>query len=264
MEYLLMALGGIVVGLFGSLLGLGGGILIIPMLTLIFDVPIHTAIGTSFLCVIATSTGAATHYVQEKLTDIRLGMTLELATTVGAIVGGLIAGILARDTLSVIFSLVLFYTAGSMLLKRTSDEAGEASGNPNPSENYQVRRLPLGMGASFFAGNVSGLLGIGGGVIKVPAMYLLMNIPLKVATATSNFMLGVTASASCFIYYFRGDVDLSISGATVVGVFLGAAFGSRILRVVRTSMLKKIFVLVLLYLALKMFFKGMDLHFLVF
>jgi uncharacterized membrane protein YfcA len=264
MEYLFMMLGGIVVGIFGSLLGLGGGVLIIPMLTLIFDVPIHTAIGTSFLCVIATSSGAATHYVQQRLTDIRLGMTLELATTIGAIVGGLIAGILARDTLSVIFSFLLFYTAGSMLLKKSHEEVSRDSHSPNPSENYQVRRLPLGMGASFFAGNVSGLLGIGGGVIKVPAMYLLMNVPLKVATATSNFMLGVTASASCFIYYFRGDVNLSISGATVVGVFLGATVGSRLLQVIKTSILKRIFVVVVFYLALKMFFKGMDLHFLFF
>jgi len=257
-----MMLGGIIVGIFGSLLGLGGGVLIIPMLTLVFDVPIHTAIGASFLCVIATSSGAAPHYLQQRLADIRLGVTLELATTVGAIMGGLIAGILARNTLSVIFSFLLVYTGLSMLQKRTSDKISDKKGNP--IENYQIKRMPLGMLASFFAGNVSGLLGIGGGVIKVPAMYLLMNVPLKVATATSNFMLGVTASASCFIYYFRGDVNLSISGATVVGVFLGAALGSRLLQVIRTSTLKKVFVLVVFYLALKMFFKGMDLHFLFF
>ena len=261
MEYLFMMLGGIVVGIFGSLLGLGGGVLIIPMLTLIFNIPIHTAIGTSFLCIIATSSGAATHYVQQRLTDIRLGMTLELATTVGAIIGGLIAGILARNTLSVIFSFLLVYTGLSMLQKKTSDEVGDKKGNPD--ENYQVKRMPLGMLASFFAGNVSGLLGIGGGVIKVPAMYLLMDVPLKTATATSNFMLGVTASASCFIYYFRGDVNLSISGATVIGVFLGAVIGSRLLQVIKTSVLKRIFVVVVVYLALKMFFKGMDLHFLI-
>jgi len=264
MEYLFMMLGGIVVGVFGSLLGLGGGVLIIPMLTLIFDVPIHTAIGTSFLCIIATSSGAATHYVRQRLADIRLGMTLELATTIGAILGGLLAGILARDTLSVIFSFLLFYTACSMVLKKSTDEPGGRNEKGDPFENYQVRRLPLGMAASFVAGNASGLLGIGGGVIKVPAMYLLMNVPFKVATATSNFMLGVTASASCFIYYFRGDVNLSISGASVVGVFLGATLGSRLLRAIRTSLLKRIFVLVLFYLALKMFFKGVDLHFLFF
>lgn len=259
-----MMLGGIAVGVFGSLLGLGGGILVIPMLTLIFDVPIHTAIGTSFLCVIATSSGAATHFVQQRLTDIRLGMTLELATTIGAILGGIIAGILARDTLSVIFSLLLFYTAWSMLLKKSPEETTAKNKKGDSDENYQVTHLPLGMLASFFAGNVSGLLGIGGGVIKVPAMYLLMNVPLKVATATSNFMLGVTASASCFIYYFRGDVNLSISGATVVGVFLGATLGSRLLMVIQASILKKIFVLVLFYLALKMFLKGMNLQFLFF
>ena len=257
-----MMLGGIVVGIFGSLLGIGGGVLIIPMLTLIFNVPIHTAIGASFLCVIATSSGAATHYVQQRLTDIRLGMTLELATTVGAIIGGLIAGILARNTLSVIFSFLLLYTGWFMLQKKSSDEASEKK--ENPFENYQVKRLPLGMLASFFAGNVSGLLGIGGGVIKVPAMYLLMDVPLKAATATSNFMLGVTASASCFIYYFRGDVNLSISGATVVGVFLGAIIGSRLLQVIKTSILKRIFVIVVFYLALEMFLKGINLHFLFF
>lgn len=264
MEYLLMMLGGIVVGVFGSLLGLGGGILIIPMLTLIFNVPIHTAIGASFLCIIATSSGAATHYVQQRLTDIRLGLTLELATTVGAILGGLIAGILARNTLSVIFALLLFYTAWSMLQRRPSDKPRGKNERENPDENYQVTHLPLGMVASFFAGNVSGLLGIGGGVIKVPVMYLLMNVPLKVATATSNFMLGVTASAGCFIYYFRGDVDLLISGVTVAGVFLGATLGSRLLNVIKTAILKKIFVLVLFYLALKMFLDGTNLHFMFF
>jgi hypothetical protein len=191
-------------------------------------------------------------------------MTLELATTIGAIIGGLVAGILARDTLSVIFSFLLFYTAVSMLLKRSPDETIAKNEKSESDPNYQVTHLSSGMLASFFAGNVSGLLGIGGGVIKVPAMYLLMDVPLKVATATSNFMLGVTASASCFIYYFRGDVNLPISGATVVGVFLGATFGSRLLQVIKTYFLKRVFVLVVFYLALKMLFKGLNLKFLFF
>ena len=264
---------GVVAGFFGAVLGLGGGILLVPALTLFFKIPIHTAIGTSLLCVIATSSAAATTYVQNRLTDVRLGMTLELATTLGAICGGVIAGLFSRDLLSIIFSFLLLYSAVSMLSKKESkgvQSCGSVSGlNASTSEStsiptYQIQNLPAGLGLSFLAGNFSGLLGIGGGIIKVPAMYLFMKVPLKIATATSNFMIGVTACASAFIYYFRGDIDLLVSGISILGVFLGAQIGSRIIHKIKTNYIRIAFILVLFYLCLEMFFKGMKIHFLFF
>jgi len=267
MDYLFMLVGGVIAGLFGSLLGLGGGVLIIPMLTLIFGVPMKQAIGTSLICVIATSSGAASLYVKKHLADIRLGMTLELATTMGAIVGGLVAGLINPEVLTILFSLLLFYIALSMIRKRAEggsvgNPAKGGEGNSSVQGDYRVTNLPFGMGASFFAGNISGLLGVGGGVIKVPAMYLLMGIPLKTAVATSNFMIGVTATAGAFVYYARGEVDFLISGSTMIGVFVGALIGSRVLHLVKMEYLKKTFVIVLLYLSVEMLFKGFHLRFL--
>jgi uncharacterized membrane protein YfcA len=259
MHYLFMVIGGMMAGLFGSLLGLGGGVLIIPLLTLVFGVPMKEAIGTSLICVIATSCGAASLYVKKHFADIRLGMTLELATTMGAIVGGLVAGIITPEILTILFSSLLFYIALSMIRKRVEEDSG---GNSPAQRDYQITNLPLGMGASFFAGNISGLLGVGGGVIKVPAMYLLMKVPLKTAVATSNFMIGVTATAGAFLYYARGEVNLLVSGATMIGVFLGALIGSRSIHLIKTEYLRKAFILVLLYLSVEMLFKGLHLRFL--
>ena len=254
-----MVIGGLIAGLFGSVLGLGGGILIIPMLTLVFGVPIKEAVGTSLICVIATSCGAASLYVKKHMADIRLGMTLELATTIGAIVGGLVAGFIESEVLAILFSLLLLYIAFSMSRRRTETNFESDSSIP---EQYPITNLPLGMGASFFAGNISGLLGVGGGVIKVPTMYLLMGIPLKIAAATSNFMVGVTATAGAFIYCARGEVDLFVTGSTMIGVFFGALIGSRILHLIKTEYLRKAFIIVLLYLSVEMLFKGLHLHFL--
>jgi len=262
LNLILMAGVGVVAGFYGAVLGLGGGILLVPVLTLFFKIPIHTAIGTSLLCVIATSSAAATTYVQNKLTDVRLGMTLELATTLGAICGGVIAGLINWNILSILFSFLLLYSALSMLSKKEKKE--ENLTGQNSVSSYQVQNLPAGLGLSFLAGNFSGLLGIGGGIIKVPAMYLFMKIPLKVATATSNFMIGVTACASAFIYYFRGDINLLISGISILGVFLGAQIGSRIIHKIKTNYIRIAFILVLFYLCLEMFFKGMKIHFLFF
>lgn len=257
-DLLFMVLGGMLAGLFGSVLGLGGGILIIPMLTLVFGIPMREAIGVSLVCVIATSSGAASLFVKRQLCDIRLGMTLELATTLGAIAGGIVAGVMEPRLLSVLFSALLMYTAWSMLRKRAETEN---PGDLNQAgESYRSTRLPLGMGASFLAGNVSGLLGVGGGVVKVPVMYLLMRVPLKTALATSNFMIGVTASAGAFVYFSRGEVHPLVAGSTMLGVFLGATFGSRLLPRIKTKFLKRLFVLVLFYLSLEMLFKGLGLH----
>ena len=239
-------------GLLGALLGIGGGLLITPLLTLLFGIPIEQAIAASLVAIIATSSVAASYYVQERLSDIRLGMVLELATTLGAISGALAAGLLSRRWLTLIFSLFLLY-AGSTLLRRAL--------KPTPGEedltDYQVRRLPLGMGISYLAGNISGLLGVGGGPVKVPMMYLLMGVPLKVATATSNFMIGVTAAASAFIYYLRGDVLVHITAPVVVGVFLGSLAGSRIFPRVPTRWILWLFVSLMFYLALSMGLRGL-------
>ena len=239
-------------GLLGALLGIGGGLLITPLLTLLFGIPIEQAIAASLVAIIATSSVAASYYVQERLSDIRLGMVLELATTLGAISGALAAGLLSRRWLTLIFSLFLLY-AGSTLLRRAL--------KPTPREEdltgYQVRRLPLGMGISYLAGNISGLLGVGGGPVKVPMMYLLMGVPLKVATATSNFMIGVTAAASAFIYYLRGDVLVHITAPVVVGVFLGSLAGSRIFPRVPTRWILWLFVSLMFYLALSMGLRGL-------
>ena len=242
-------------GLLGSLLGIGGGLLITPLLTLLFGIPIEQAIAASLVAIIASSSVAASYYVRERLSDIRLGMVLELATTLGAISGALAAGLLSRRWLTLIFSLFLLY-AGSTLLRRAL--------KPTPREedltDYQVRRLPLGMGISYLAGNISGLLGVGGGPVKVPMMYLLMGVPLKVATATSNFMIGVTAAASAFIYYLRGDVLVHITAPVVVGVFLGSLAGSRIFPRVPTRWILWLFVGVMFYLALSMGLRGLSME----
>jgi len=213
------------------------------------------AIGVSLVCVIATSSGAAGLYVKKGLCDVRLGMTLELATTVGAIAGGIVAGLLNEQVLSVLFAVLLLYSAWSMVRRSENANDGDSPGYVEGAGRYT--NLPLGMGASFFAGNVSGLLGVGGGIIKVPAMYLLMKVPLKTAVATSNFMIGVTAGAGAFIYFSRGEVHPLVAGSTMLGVFLGATGGSRLLQKIKTALLKKIFVLVLGYLSIEMLFKGL-------
>jgi uncharacterized membrane protein YfcA len=262
-----MTIGGLIAGLFGSVLGLGGGVLIIPMLTLVFGIPMKEAVGTSLICVIATSCGAASLYVKKHIANIRLGMTLELATTIGAITGGLVAGIIKPEILAILFSFLLLYIALTKTRKRAVGDPAKGGeerqgGNFSVQRDYQITNLPLGMGASFFAGNISGLLGVGGGVIKVPTMYLLMGVPLKIAAATSNFMIGVTATAGAFVYYARGEVNLFVSGSTMIGVFFGALIGSRILHLIKTEYLKKAFIIILLYLSVEMLLKGLNLHFL--
>ncbi len=240
----LVALGAIAGGV-GALTGIGGGIIITPILTLVFGIPIHQAIGTSLCCVIATSSGAAASYVEHHLSDIRLGMTLELATTLGAVAGALVAGALSRNALVVLFALLLSYAGITMA--RRGLKPGPAE--PSEVESYRVRRLPFGMFGSGLAGIVSGLLGVGGGPIKVPLMYLVMGVPFKVATATSNFMIGVTAAASAFIYYSRGDVRPLITAPTAIGVFAGAGLGTHLLRRTPSRWLVLFFSLIMFYFA---------------
>lgn len=240
---------GLLAGAFGAVLGLGGGIIIVPVLTLFFRVPIEKAIGTSLVSVIATSSGAAAVYVQERLTDIRLGMSLELGTTLGAVTGAFAVAWMGHETLALLFGLFLIYGGVSMLRKLTGGEEEEAAPVVG---SYEVRRMPLGMAVSYLAGGISGMLGVGGGPIKVPLMYLAMGIPLRVATATSNFMIGVTAAASAFIYYSRGSIDMLTTAPVVLGVFFGSLAGSQLARSIRSRYVLALFVLVMFYLATEM------------
>lgn len=242
-----MLLLGLFAGTFGAVLGLGGGVIIVPVLTLLFGLPIEKAVGTSLVSVIATSSGAAAVFVQQKLADIRLGMSLELGTTLGAVTGAFAVAWMGRDALALLFGLFLIYGGVSML--RKPEQTTEVSPTVG---SYEVRRMPLGMAVSYLAGGVSGMLGIGGGPIKVPLMYLAMGVPLRVATATSNFMIGVTAAASAFIYYSRGHIQMLTTAPIVVGVFFGSLLGSHLAPSIRSRYVRAIFVLVMIYLAVEM------------
>ena len=247
-----MIAGGAVAGVFGSLLGLGGGILIVPLLTLGFGLDLRAAVGVSLVSVIMTSSVSAGVYLERHLADLRLGMRLELFTAIGALVGGTIAFLIDERWLSVLFAALLGYVAVSML--RARDSPADEPGPDGPS--YEVRNLRLGVAGATGAGVASALLGIGGGIIKVPLMHLAMGIPLRVATATSNLMVGITAAASAVIYLIRGEIDPFVAGPTAIGVFLGASLGSRISHRIDLRVLRWLFVVVLLYTAIQMLLRA--------
>ena len=281
---LLMVASGAVAGVFGSLLGLGGGILIVPLLTLGFGLPLREAVGVSLVCVIMTSSAAAGVYLERHVANLRLGMTLELFTATGALVGGSVAFLLDDQILSLLFASLLLYVAFTMLRKRTpAPEAADAvapdvtgslashdGSDTQPmalpahptlleqlsGEGYRVRNLGRGIVGAIFAGVASALLGIGGGIIKVPLMHLSMGVPLRVATATSNLMIGITAAASAVIYLIRGGIDPYVAGPTAIGVFLGATAGSRLGHKVDGRLLRMLFVVVILYTAVQMFLRA--------
>jgi len=279
---LLMIGGGIAAGLFGSLLGLGGGILIVPLLTLGFGLALIKAVGVSLVCVIVTSGAAAGVYLERRVANLRLGMTLELFTATGALVGGLVAFLLPERFLEVLFGGLLVYTAVTMARRRdpvpsATNRAGDGSAaddapveiqppdagaDADPARSsladrmsgpgYRVHRLGFGVIGSLFAGVVSALLGIGGGLVKVPVMHVVMGVPLRVATATSNLMIGITASASAIIYLLRGGIDPYVAAPTAIGVFLGASIGSRAAHRIDIRILRGLFVAILLYTAWQM------------
>ncbi len=228
---------GVVAGVLGALLGLGGGIFLVPALTLLFHLPIHIAVGTSLVGVIATSAGVAAIAPRGRGADVPLALRLEVLTAAGAIAGGLLAGVISTQVLSILFALVVFSTAGYVLLK--ARHRADAS---VPERlfyfNYRLHHWPAGVAVSSLAGMVSGLLGVGGGFIKVPVMYAIMGAPLGVATATSNFMVGITAAASVFVYYWRGDIHPLVVIPTALGVFAGAMLGVYILPRLRVAWLR--------------------------
>jgi hypothetical protein len=267
----LVAVGAYAAGMLGSLTGLGGGMVIVPMLTLVFHVDLRYAIGASLISVIATSSGAAAAYVKEGYTNVRVGMLLEIATTLGALGGAYLAGRIGTAAIAVIFALVLLYSAyrsTKPLAEHVSAEQNDplakrlrlASTYPTPNglQSYGVQAVPAGFGLMFVAGILSGLLGIGSGALKVLAMDQLMHLPFKVSTTTSNFMIGVTAAASAGIYLSRGYIDPSLALPVMLGVLAGALSGARVLSRANTKVLRRIFAVVIVTLALEMAYKGVS------
>jgi uncharacterized membrane protein YfcA len=251
----LLVLLGFFAGLLGAMTGIGGGIILSPILALHFGIPIRQAIGTSLVAVITTSAASSSVHLQRHTTDIRLGMTLELATAFGAAVTAYLVGYFNRNLLEGLFAGFLLYSSVTILLRggKVKSEDQEELPAQNNGETvippYEPKRYPLGLGASLVAGGLSGLLGIGGGPIKVPVMYIFMGIPLMVATATSNFMIGVTAAASAIVYYRRGDILVEIAAPLAVGVFLGSLLGARLAPRIQTKYVVYLLVAIMLYLA---------------
>lgn len=255
-------------GFLGALTGLGGGVVLVPLLTLVFGVDIRYAIGASLVSVIATSSGAASAYVKEGYTNLRLGMFLEVATTFGAIAGATIAAFVSTRILAVVFGFVLLYSAHLSRQSRPEHSADTAdrlatrlklnSTYPTQSgeQPYNVHAVPVGFSLMFVAGVLSGLLGIGSGALKVLAMDQFMRIPFKVSTTTSNFMIGVTAAASAGVYLKRGYIDPGLAMPVMLGVLLGALLGAKVLVKARVGVLRNIFSLVIVLLAIQMIYNG--------
>jgi hypothetical protein len=264
-----VAIVSLVAGFLGSLTGLGGGVVLVPLLTIFFHVDIRYAIGASLVSVIATSSGAAAAYVKEGFSNIRIGMFLEIATTFGALLGAFLATRIPTSVLAIIFGVVLLYSA---FLSRKPRTEAQRNLPPDPlatrlrlngsfpdlegERSYNVQSVPTGFSLMFGAGALSGLLGIGSGAVKVLAMDQAMRIPFKVSTTTSNFMIGVTAAASAGVYLSRGYVDPGLAMPVMLGVLAGSLLGSRILVKAETKSLRLVFSVVILVLGLQMLYKG--------
>jgi hypothetical protein len=267
----LVFLGSFVAGLLGALTGLGGGVVLIPLLTLVFHVDMRYAIGASLISVIATSSGAAAAYVREGYSNVRIGMFLEVATTFGAVFGAYLATRVPTRALAIIFGLVLIYSAWlsrhqKMLEEEQaadnpwSDKLGMSGAYPDGLHGgkltYKVDRIRAGFAMMFGAGTLSGLLGIGSGAVKVLAMDKIMRIPFKVSTTTSNFMIGVTAAASAGIYLSRGYINPGLSFPVMLGVLAGSLLGAKVLVHSRVSLLRTIFAFVIVALGIEMIVNG--------
>jgi hypothetical protein len=274
-ELPLLIAAGIGAGAFGSLLGLGGGVLIVPILTLGFGLPLREAVAASLVCVIVTSSAAASVYLQRDAANLKLGMTLEMFTAASALAGGLVAFALPDRALALMFAALLLYVSVTMVRGRgvETGDGGDAAaedpdGSPPPrgddlaaglsGPGYRVHNLRLGVVGSLFAGLVSALLGVGGGIVKVPLMHLGMGVPLRVATATSNLMIGVTASAGGLVYLLRGGIDPYVAAPTALGVFVGASVAARLADRVELRWLRALFVFVLLFTAAQMGLRGLS------
>jgi len=274
-DVLVIFLVSIIAGFIGALFGLGGGVLIIPFLTLVEGVPVPLAVGASIVSVVATSSSSAATYVQDHLTNLRLGMFLEIGTVAGAITGAFVAVFLPASVLFVFFGLILLYATIIMVRARGIDFPADVKSDTtsrilslggqyedhslNRVVKYEVTRTPLTVFIGYFAGIVSGLLGVGGGIINVPTMNLVSKVPVKVASATSNFMIGVTAAASASVYLLRGDVNPLLAAPLIVGVAGGALLGTRVLKVTPPARVKVAFGILLAAISLLMILKGFNL-----
>jgi len=271
--FALVLLASLVAGFGGSLIGLGGAILMTPILTIFFGVPIRLAIGASVVSIIATSSGAAAAYVRDRLTNLRIGMFLEVATTLGALAGALLAAVAPTGLLYVVFGIVLLtsvvplvlklgeelpeHVQSDMLARRLRLEGSYPDRLQGTDVAYRVTRVPLGFALMCGAGLLSGLLGIGSGAFKVLAMDSAMKLPMKVSTTTSNFMIGVTAAASAGIYFERGDMDPLVAAPVALGVLAGATVGAKLLGRLSNVTIRKIFVPILLLVGIRMLIEGM-------
>ncbi|WP_306591630.1 sulfite exporter TauE/SafE family protein [Geothrix sp. 21YS21S-4] len=260
-------------GTAGAMLGLGGGIIIVPVLTLIFGVSMRTAVAASTVSIIATSTGAAVAYLQDRLSNVRVAMWLEMGTATGALTGALVAGFVNQRLLFLLFGGLLAYSGWNMFRTRSAEllrdvvpdrvsKALRLGGSYhdqvlNRQVDYEVTRSIPGLIIMYFSGAAAGLLGIGAGIFKVPAMDQVMGLPFKVSTATSNFMIGVTAASGAVVYFVRGDVDPLITGPVVLGVLLGALIGARLMVRLKAATVRKLFIPLVAYTAVVMIYKGL-------
>lgn len=271
---LVVALTSFGAGTLGAMLGLGGGVILVPVLTVFLGVDIRTAIGASIISVIATSSGAAATYVRDHLTNLRIGMFLEMGTTTGAVTGAFVAGLISVRVLYIIFAVVMAYSSYMMFRKRHQEQPEGVQSDALAKRlrlggsyydvasqctvQYNPTNTLLGLGLHYIAGIVSGLLGIGSGALKVPAMDIAMKLPIKVSSATSNFMIGVTAAASAGLYFMRGQIDPFIAGPVAVGVLSGAMMGTRFMIHSRGKVIRLILVGLLAVLAAQMLVKGLS------
>jgi hypothetical protein len=266
----LVCIGSVLAGLLGSLTGLGGGVVLVPLLTIFFKVDLHYAIGASLVSVIATSSGSAAAYVKEGFSNIRIGMFLEIATTFGALLGAFLTAKVPTSAIAIIFGSVLLYSA--YVSRRTRPRSlGDDPPDPLATRlqlngsfptteglrHYNVYNVPTGFSLMFGAGALSGLLGIGSGAVKVLAMDQAMRVPFKVSTTTSNFMIGVTAAASAGIYLSRGYIDPGLAMPVMLGVLAGSLVGTRILLKTETKRLRLVFSIVIVLLGLQMIYQGL-------
>lgn len=269
LDILILLFGAAAAGLLGSLTGLGGGVVIIPLLTLGFGVPMHYAVGASLISVIGTSSGSAISYVKEGFSNMRIGMFLEIATTLGAIIGAIVAGMLNANTIAIVFSLVMLFTVISNLFGKPNHQEKLIPGSIEQKlklygtfpdngvmREYSARNTVPGFLMMIFAGAMSGLLGIGSGSLKVIAMDNLMRLPFKVSTTTSNFMIGVTAVASALIYFQRGEILAEIAAPVLIGVVVGSFIGSKTLMRSKTKTLKIIFAVLVGSMSLYMMYNA--------
>lgn len=275
MEQMLLLMGtGVLGGILGAVLGIGGGMIITPILTMLMGLPIQYAIGASIVSVIATSSGATIAYLKDEMLNLRVAMFLEIATTVGAVIGAVITGLVNGKVLYILFGALLIFSAFNMIRKLRMKDDGVRQTTPDAMAtklrlngtyfdkatgkevNYTVTNVLGGFAMMFGAGIASGLLGIGSGAFKVIAMDTIMHMPLKPSSATSNLMMGVTAAASATVYYFGGQLQPQIAAPLAIGILVGATVGSRVMQVLPNKVLRLIFIPVIGYMGIQMALKG--------